>query len=46
LLHELNHTKVMAHNKLFWSKLSNELPDIKDRRKELRQFRPTIIVTL
>ncbi len=45
LLHELTHTKVMAHNEDFWNILSTFLPDVKQRRKELKTYHTSILTS-
>lgn len=45
LLHELNHTQHMHHQRDFWDALENVLPDCKTRRKALKEFQPTVIRT-
>lgn len=43
LLHELTHTKIMAHSEDFWDMLSTILPDVKQRRKELKTYHTSIL---
>ena len=45
LLHELVHTEVMAHDKAFWKRLESVLPEAKLRRKELKNYHPSILTT-
>lgn len=43
LLHELVHTKVMAHGKPFWDELGQHVTDIKRVRAEMRQYQARIM---
>lgn len=43
LLHELAHTKEMSHGKSFWALLESYVPKVKERRKELKAFRPFVL---
>lgn len=40
ILHELVHTRILNHSKLFWDSLEKLLPDCKKMRKELHQYSP------
>lgn len=42
LLHELTHTKAMHHGPEFWSIFDNVLPGAKQKRKELKAYKPAI----
>jgi len=42
LLHELTHTKIMAHGKPFWQEMERVLPTVSQLRKEIRGFRPSL----
>ena len=42
LLHELTHTKVLAHNSSFWSELKVHCPKAQLLRKEIQQYKPAI----
>lgn len=46
LLHELTHTRVMAHGPTFWTQLSECVPNLKDIKKEIRQYQPKLINSL
>jgi len=43
ILHELNHTLHMNHQKPFWDQLTAVMPRAKDYRRELKTFRPAIL---
>lgn len=43
ILHELVHTKVMAHGPRFWEELIRYVPNLPQIRKEIKQYQPTII---
>lgn len=43
LLHELMHTRIMAHGSVFWDELAHYVPNLKSIRKEIRQHRPILI---
>jgi predicted metal-dependent hydrolase len=43
ILHELTHTKVLAHGSKFWKELDSILPGSKDLKKELNKQRPAIV---
>lgn len=42
LLHELVHTRVMAHGARFWDELAQYIPNVSAVRKEIRQTRPAV----
>lgn len=42
LVHELTHTKVMAHGPQFWAELERHLPQGRTLRKEIRQYHPIL----
>lgn len=42
LLHELTHTKILRHGPDFWSFMQALLPDVKDRRKRMRDHQPIV----
>ncbi len=42
ILHELTHTRVMAHGAPFWSELSKHLPNAKALRKEIKSYQPIL----
>lgn len=44
LLHELTHTKIMAHGRPFWDELGNYVPDLSSVRKEMKTHRPVLFV--
>lgn len=43
ILHELVHTKIKDHSKLFWEELSKFVEDPKTIDKQLRQYSPPLI---
>lgn len=43
LLHELMHTRVMAHGKPFWDELGKLVPDLKQTRKDIKDHRPVLL---
>ncbi len=43
LLHELVHTKVLAHGKPFWEELARVVPDLPAKRKAIRAHRPDLL---
>lgn len=43
LLHELLHTRVMAHGDQFWSELAHYVSDLPAKRKIIKTFQPTLI---
>lgn len=42
LLHELMHTRILAHGKPFWNELANYVPNLKDIRKTMRAVQPSL----
>jgi len=46
IIHELVHTKVLAHGPKFWEEFSKSLPDAKSLRKQINNYRPTIDANL
>ncbi|HSX44711.1 MAG TPA: SprT family zinc-dependent metalloprotease [Candidatus Saccharimonadales bacterium] len=42
LLHELTHTKIMAHGSRFWKELDKYIPNLPEIRKEIRGHRPSL----
>ncbi len=42
VVHELCHLKERNHSKNFWALVEEKIPDYETRRKELRQFEPTV----
>lgn len=45
LLHELTHTRIMAHGPDFWAELGTSIPDVKAAKKEMRLYQPKLLVT-
>lgn len=43
LLHELVHTKVMAHGDKFWDELGKYVNDLPAKRKLIKQYQPQVI---
>lgn len=43
LLHELVHTKILAHGPRFWAEMANHVADLSAIRKEMRAHQPTIL---
>ncbi len=43
ILHELTHTKQMHHQKAFWETLASVLPEYKDLRKQLKDYKPAVM---
>lgn len=41
IIHELSHTVHMSHSKSFWDFVENIIPNTKNLRKELKQYRPS-----
>lgn len=42
ILHELAHTKVMAHGPVFWEEMSHTIPNIQSVRKEIKKHKPVL----
>lgn len=42
LLHELTHTKVMAHGAVFWAEMAKVLPNVKELRQQIKQHKPVL----
>ena len=42
LLHELTHTIVMQHGPKFWAAMERVVPDLAERRKSIRTYRPLL----
>lgn len=42
ILHELTHTKVLSHSKAFWDELERHRPGVKEIRREIRQYSPSV----
>jgi predicted metal-dependent hydrolase len=42
LLHELTHTRVMAHGKLFWDEMKKVLPQVQKCRRAMRVHQPIL----
>lgn len=42
ILHELVHTKVLAHGPRFWSELEKHVPNLKAKRKAMKEHRPLL----
>jgi len=42
ILHELVHTALLHHGPDFWQKMQAVLPDVKHRRKQMRQYQPVL----
>ena len=43
LLHELLHTRVMAHGQKFWGELANYVSDLPVKRKAIKTYQPTLV---
>lgn len=43
LLHELMHTRIMAHGPRFWDELAHYVPNLPARRKAIRSHQPALI---
>lgn len=43
LLHELTHTKIMAHGPRFWSELANHVTNLDVKRRAMRAQQPTLL---
>ena len=42
LLHELTHTKILKHGPDFWQGMETKLPTVKQSRRAIRGFQPTL----
>lgn len=42
ILHELVHTKVMAHGPVFWVEMERVLPDVQKLRKQIKLHKPVL----
>lgn len=42
ILHELMHTKILAHGPKFWQELEKFVPNLKQIRREMREHRPEL----
>jgi len=43
ILHELTHTKVMRHGRPFWDEMAKHTNNLKQLRKEIKDYNPVII---
>ncbi len=43
LLHELLHTRVMAHGEKFWKELAHYVADLPAKRKAIKTFQPALV---
>lgn len=43
ILHELVHTKIMSHGKVFWDELEKHVPNLKQKKLELKQYKSTLL---
>lgn len=43
LLHELMHTRIMAHGPRFWDELSEFVPNLAAKRKAIRSHQPSLV---
>ncbi len=43
LLHELLHTRVMAHGKAFWAELDRYVADLPRKRKAIKTYQPALV---
>jgi predicted metal-dependent hydrolase len=43
ILHELTHTKILAHGKPFWEVMNDISPNVSKHRKQIRTYRPVAI---
>jgi predicted metal-dependent hydrolase len=44
ILHELVHTKIMAHGPKFWAEMAQYIDDLPRIRKLMREHRPTVTI--
>jgi len=42
LLHELLHTQIMAHGAPFWRELEKFVPELSEKRKEIKRYHPVL----
>lgn len=42
ILHELAHTRILRHGSDFWDEMRTTLPDVQQRRKDLRAYQPQL----
>jgi predicted metal-dependent hydrolase len=42
LLHELTHTRVMAHGPVFWKEMELSLPNVTELRKQIKMHKPLL----
>lgn len=45
ILHELLHTRIMAHGPTFWGELQQYVPDLKSTKKEIKNHRPILLIS-
>lgn len=45
LLHELVHTRIMAHGPKFWDELGQYIPELRAIRKEIKAYRPVLLTS-
>lgn len=43
IMHELTHTKVLRHGKPFWSELNKYVRNLRDIRREMKLYQPTLV---
>lgn len=46
IMHELLHTRIMAHGKSFWDELGHYVPDLKSKRSAIRAHHPAVIAAV
>lgn len=46
IMHELLHTQIMAHGKLFWDELDRYVPNLKLKRTAIRLHHPAVIAAI